>query len=89
VDGKPTKSLCLILDNNALHVGVAKFSDKKNNFHRSKGRVIAQGRAELAADVHSGRALARTKLKRREELSFSITITEANPFESVIESLLA
>ena len=83
------RSICLLVSGGKVHVGLAKFSDRGDSFQRSKGRIIAQGRAELAASVDAGETIPRVSLqKRREELSFTITASEHITVQEVINNFI-
>lgn len=83
------KTSCLLVLENVVFIGVAKFSNRALSFSRKKGRVIAQGRAELAFDVFFGKTPPRaSKEKRREELSFTIKATTNNTVQDIIDSFL-
>ena len=87
LDG-PAKVTVLLINDGVAHVGVSKFSNRTFNFSKTKGRSMALGRAELAANIFYGIETVRnSKGKRREELSFSIQTSSQEELEGVITSL--
>lgn len=83
------RTTVLLLDGNVLHVGVAKFSNRGDVFSRSHGRLIAQGRAELAAEVSRGKSSTRvSSAKQREALSYTIDGLEAEEVQEFIDRFL-
>lgn len=89
IEDGSARTLCLLVQENMVFVGVAKFSNRTFSFSKKKGRAIAQGRAELANDVFSGKTLPRvSKQKRREELSFTVKATTDNTVQDIIDSFL-
>lgn len=85
-DGSGRTTVLLVKGNN-IYVGVSKFSNRGDSYSRTHGRLIAQGRAELAHAVSVGSVSERlTASKQREKLSYSIK--EAN-VEQVLESYLS
>ena len=88
-DSGTTKTICLLVNDGEVHVGLSKFSNRGATFHKRKGRIIAQGRAELAASVSTGETHARVGTqKRREELSFTVNASELSSVEEIIKNLL-
>lgn len=88
-DDGTARTTCFLVRGGHVFVGVAKFSNRTFNFSRKKGRAIAQGRAEHAHDVFSGKAVPReSALKRREELSFTISSSEGYSVESILSDFL-
>ena len=86
-DDGTARTTCLLATETAVHVGVAKFSNRTFNFSKKKGRAIAQGRAEHANAVFSGETTRReSQEKRREQLSYSITATPENTVEEIISN---
>lgn len=79
------RTTCLLATENEVHVGVAKFSNRTFNFSKKKGRVMAQGRAELAVQIYRGESNTRESQKtRREQLSYTIKATEGHSVEDII-----
>ena len=69
------KTTVLLVNGNTIHVGVAKFSNRGDSFSRSHGRLIAQGRAELAAEIFNGKKVNRiNSFKQREVLSYTLNV---------------
>lgn len=81
------KTTAFIVSENAVHVGVSLFSNRGDNFNKSRGRQMALGRAELAFNVYSGKETARSS-KRRQELTFTILASSEQSVDSIVESLL-
>jgi hypothetical protein len=89
IDGGTARTLCLLVSEGNVHIGVAKFSNRTFNFNKKKGRAIAQGRAQHAHDVLSGKSVRReSQEKRREELSYTITSTESNSVQDILDDFL-
>lgn len=87
-DGTAKVTAALVFDG-VVHVGVSKFSNRTYNFSKTKGRAMALGRAELAANVYHGvETLRQSQNSRREELSFSILTSSANTTENILSSVL-
>lgn len=87
-DGTAKVTAALVLDG-VVHIGISKFSNRTFNFSKTKGRAMALGRAELAANVYYGTETLRySQNKRREELSFSIQTSPANTVDNVLVSFL-
>ena len=85
------KVTAAIVHDGIVHIGVSKFSNRTYNFSRTKGRAIALGRAELAANVFYGVESTRlSKASRREELSFSIQTSQGSreELDTVLTSFL-
>lgn len=83
------RTICLLVNEGSVYVGVAKFSNRTFNFSKKKGRAIAQGRAEHAHAVSSGKALRRkSQEKRREELSYTISSSENTTTDDIVSSFL-
>jgi hypothetical protein len=79
------RTTCLLVNENVVHVGVAKFSNRTFNFSKTKGRNMAQGRAEIAASVFNGEIEVReSKEKRREELSYSVIASQELSVEEIV-----
>ena len=84
----PATVTALLVNGGNVHVGVSKFSNRTFNFSKTKGRAMALGRAELAANIFNGTETIReSKNKRREELSFSIKTENQQQLQSTITSL--
>jgi hypothetical protein len=82
------RTTAILVNDGVAHVGVSKFSNRTFNFSRTKGRSMALGRAELSANIFYGLETQReSKLKRREELSFSIQTNSQEELEGVITSI--
>lgn len=78
-----------LVHDDVVHIGVSKFSNRTYNFSKTKGRAMALGRAELAANIFYGVETTRqSKEKRREELSFSIKATTDNAVDNIITAFL-
>lgn len=86
-DGTARVTAALVRDG-VVHIGISKFSNRTYNFSKTKGRAMALGRAELAANVFYQTELARTSANsRREELSFSIKTSNTDTtVDDVIQS---
>ena len=82
------KTVCVLVEGNNLHVGVSKFSNRTYSYNKKKGRLIAQGRAELAAAVSAGTETSRTT-PRRETLSFTVTCEGTENLETAIGSFIS
>jgi hypothetical protein len=69
------RTTVLLVNGTTIHVGVAKFSNRGDSFSRSHGRLIAQGRAELAAEIFKGKLDNRVSAdKQREVLSYTLNV---------------
>ena len=80
----------LLVRDGVVHVGVSLFSNRTYQFSKSKGRNMALGRAEHAANVFHGVETTReSKDRRREELSYSIISTEEKPVDTIIAEFLS
>jgi hypothetical protein len=89
-DGR-IRSTAFLVSENTVHVGVSMFSNRGDNFNKSRGRQMALGRAEYAFNVYSGTEALRpshSDAKRRQELSFTIVASGETTIESIVESLL-
>lgn len=77
-------------ESNTVHVGVAKHSNRTFNFSKTKGRNMALGRAELAANVYHGVEGYRedTAKKRREDLSYSVDADSDEDVSDIINSIV-
>ena len=83
------RTTVLLVSGDNVFVGVAKFSNRGDTFSRPHGRIIAQGRAELAASVFNGDSQEReSNTKRREELSYVISATTENSIQNIIDLYL-
>jgi hypothetical protein len=83
------QSTAFLVSENCVHVGVSMFSNRGDNYNKSRGRQMALGRAEYAFNVYSGKETARAShTKRRQELSFTIVASTENTVEKIVESLL-
>ena len=79
----------ILVRDGVVHVGVSLFSNRTYQFSKSKGRNMALGRAEHAANVFHGIETVReSKEKRREELSYSIISTEDKTVDAIITEFL-
>jgi hypothetical protein len=87
-DGTAKVTAALVHDG-IVHIGVSKFSNRTYNFSKTKGRAMALGRAELAANIFYGvETVRQSKEKRREELSFSIKATDQSSVDDIVTSFL-
>jgi hypothetical protein len=87
-DGK-IQSTAFLVGENCVHVGVSMFSNRGDNFNKSRGRQMALGRAEYAFNVYSGtESLRPSHSKRQQELSFTIVASGESTVDSIVESLL-
>lgn len=83
------RTTALLIQDGVVHVGVSKFSNRTYQFSKSKGRNMALGRAELAANVFHGVEETReSKINRREELSYSIQSTEDQTVDQIVSLYL-
>lgn len=83
------RTTVLLVSGDNVFVGVAKFSNRGDTYSRPHGRIIAQGRAELAASVFFGDSQERiSNAKRREELSYVISATPENSVQNIIDLYL-
>ena len=83
------RSTAFLVGENCVHVGISMFSNRGDNFNKSRGRQMALGRAEYAFNVFSGTESVRdSHSKRRQELSFTIVAKGDQTIESIVESLL-
>ena len=84
------KTTALLIDNDdhgILHIGVSKFSNRTFNFSKSKGRIMALGRAELSYNIYNNiEAVRLSKDSRREELSYSISANEAHTTDDILKN---
>lgn len=88
VDGSGRTTVLLVKENN-IYVGVAKFSNRGDSYSRVHGRLIAQGRAELAAEIASGKSSERVNAsKQREKLSYKIETPNVEKREAILESYI-
>lgn len=79
------RTTALLVQDGVVHVGVSKFSNRTYQFSKSKGRSMALGRAELAANVFHGVEETRlSKEGRREELSYSVQSSEEQTVENIV-----
>lgn len=82
------KTTVLLIEGTNIFVGVAKFSNRGDSFSRVQGRLIAQGRAELAAQVFKGQVSERVNAsKQREKLSYTVN-TSLEQVQTVVDSYL-
>ena len=87
-DGTAKVTAALINDG-VVHIGISKFSNRTYNFSKTKGRAMALGRAELAANVFYGVETSRSsKNARREELSFSVHSSSETTPTDIVTSFL-
>jgi hypothetical protein len=82
------RTTVLLVKGTTVFVGVAKFSNRGDSYSRTHGRLIAQGRAELAAEVASGKTTERVNAsKQREKLSYKIeSLNVERTLEAYIKS---
>lgn len=83
------RTICLLIKEGNVYVGIAKFSNRTFNFSKKKGRAMAQGRAEHAHAVASGKVDRReSQEKRREKLSYTVTSSEDTTTENIVSGFL-
>jgi hypothetical protein len=83
------RTTAYLVSENSVHVGVSLFSNRGDNFNKSRGRQMALGRAEYAFNVYSGTESSRDSHgKRREELSFTVLASNGQTVADIVESLL-
>jgi hypothetical protein len=83
------RTTAFLVSENAVHVGVSKFSNRGDQFNKSRGRYMALGRAEYAANVFEGSESQRgSHTTRREELCFTIVAKDGQTVDSIVESLI-
>jgi hypothetical protein len=83
------KTTAFLVEENAVHVGVSLFSNRGDQFNKSRGRQMALGRAEHAYNVSVGTETSRqTHASRRQELSFTIVTKNGETVDNLVESLL-
>lgn len=88
-DGK-IKTTAFLVTESAVHVGVSLFSNRGDQFNKSRGRQMALGRAEYAFNVFSGtESLRESHASRREELCFTINASEKQSVDDIVKYLLA
>lgn len=84
------KTTAFLVDNDdhgVIHIGVSKFSNRTFNFSKSKGRVIALGRAELSFNIYNDvEAVRLSKDNRREELSYTINANEVHTTDDILKN---
>lgn len=79
----------LLVNDGVVHVGVSKFCNRDISYSKKKGRTMALGRAEHAANVFYGlESVRESKSKRREELSYSILSTDETTVDNIVNNFL-
>lgn len=83
------RTTAFLVGENFVHIGVSRFSNRGDSWNKSRGRQMALGRAEYAANVYAGtESLRDSHSTRREELSFTIVAKGDQTVDSIVESLL-